>query len=183
MVKKAKTELVGIEDVEMILNQLPRKFQASVITGALRKAGKPMLEEAKRSLESTPWGSGLSRFTKMASRKENGIPGIEIGQKPPKRGKRAKLVWRAMGAYWLEFGTMEKMTKPREPGTRSLSKARTRVGDGKRGRVPAHGWLRRTFDRTVDQLENDFGNILWKTLNRRLFSKAKKIKWLGLRLN
>jgi len=180
VVKKAKVELVGIEDVEMILNKLPGKFQAKVIAAALKEAGKPMIDEAKRSLESAPYGAGLSRFTKMKARRVKGIPGVEIGQDPPKRGKRSKLAWRAMGPYWLEFGTMENMTKPREPGTRPLSEAKRRVGTGRRGRIPAFGWLRKAVDKTEKIVEKNYRDILWGVLNKKLLSHAKKIKWSGL---
>ena len=180
MAKIARVELVGINDVEMILNQLPGKFQASVLTAALMKAAKPMFDEAKQNLESVQWGAGLSRFTKMKSKREKGIPGVELGQYPPKRGKRSKLVWRTMGPYWLEWGTMEIMTKPREPGTRSLGTAQKRVGTGTRGRIPATGWLRRAVDRTEKQVTDSFRDILWKTLNKTLLRKAKKIQWSGL---
>lgn len=180
MAKKATVELVGIKDVEMILNKLPRQFQAKVVSAALKEAGKPMIEKAKQNLESVQYGRGLSRFTKMKLKKVKGIPGIEIGQDPPKRGKRAKLAWRAMGPYWLEFGTMEKMTEPREPRTRSLTEAQRRVGSGKRGRIPATGWLRRAVDTTIKLVEDRYRNELWKALNKKLLAKARKIKWSGL---
>lgn len=180
MAKKATVELVGLKDMEMILNQLPKTFQKTVIKAALKEAALPMVEKAKQNLESVQYGAGLSRFTKMKLREVKGIPGVELGQYPPKRGKRAKLVWRAMGPYWLEWGTMERMTKPREPGTRSLAEARRRVGTGTRGRIPATGWLRRAVDVTTDRVEKDFRTILWRTLNKKLLKKARKIKWSGL---
>ncbi len=181
MAKKTKVELVGINDMEKILNQLPKKFQSRVITAALKEATRPLFERAQRNLASVQWGGGLSKYIKQLSRKERGIPGFNIGFVALKRGKRAKLVWRAMGGYWLEYGTMENMTKPREPRTRSLTQAQRNVGvNSKRARVPAHGWLRKAVDTTEKIITDDYRNILWKTLNKNLLRKAKKIKWSGL---
>jgi hypothetical protein len=179
-VVKPKVELVGLEDVERIVNQLPKKFQQKVIRAALKEASKPMVDQAKTNLESHPWGD--SRYTTIKARTEKGIPGVELGHYAPKRGKRPKLVWRAMGAYWLEWGTMEQMTKPREPGTRSLATAQRRVGSlpSKRGRVPAIGWLRKAINQTDEQMEEKYKNILWGQLNKALLRHAKKIKWSGL---
>jgi len=182
MAKKAQVELVGIKDVEMILNRLPATFQAKVITAALKEATKPLLERAKVNLGSAPYGASLVRMIRQVSRKVSGIPGQEIGAMPTKRARRSEQVWEDMGAYWLEFGTMEFMTKPREPKTRSLTQAQRRVGQppSRRGRIPANAWLRRAYDTTEEQIEQGFRRILWKTLNKKLLSKAKKIKWSGL---
>lgn len=181
MAKKAKVELVGINDMEKIINQLPKKFQARVINAALKEASKPLFERAKVNLGSAPNGSDLVRIIRQVSRKVKGIPGQEIGAMPTKRKRRSEGAWEDMGAYWLEWGTMELMTKPREPRTRSLTAAQRRVGSSsKRGRIPAVGWLRRAIDMTDKQIEESYRNILWKTLNKKLLSKAKKIKWSGL---
>lgn len=178
MVKKAKVELVGIEDVEMILNKLPKKFQAKVITAALKASAKPMTEQAKRNLDAHPLGD--SRYTTIRARREKGIPGVELGHYAPKRGSRAKLVWRAMGAYWLEWGTMELMTKPRESRTRSLTEAQRKVGSGKRGRISAIGWLRRAINASDEEMEKIYRNTLWEKFNTTLLRHAKKIQWSGL---
>ena len=180
MVKKAKVELVGIEDVERIINQLPKKFQQKVIRAALKEASKPMVSQAKTNLESHPWGD--SRFTTIKAKTEKGIPGVELGHYAPARGRRAKLAWRAMGAYWLEWGTMENMTKPRESRTRSLAEAQRRVGGppSKRGRIPAIGWLRRAINQSDKEMEEKYKNILWGQLNKALLRHAKKIRWSGL---
>ncbi len=178
MVKKTKVELVGIEDVEMILNQLPSRFQARVITAALKESAKPMHQAAVRNLDSHPWGEG--RQVKLISKREKGIPGIEIGRIAPARGKRAEAAWEAMGAYWLEYGTMELMTKPRESRTRSLSEAQRRVGSStERARIPAIGWLRKAVSSQMGLTEKQYRNLLWKKLNQSLLRHAKKIKWSG----
>ena len=181
MVKKAKVELVGIQDVEMILNKLPAKFQARVINAALKEASKPLYEAARQNLGSAQWGAGLVRMIRQVSKRIKGIPGQEIGAMPTKRTRRNEAVWEDMGAYWLEWGTMEQMEKPREPKTRSLSEAQKRVGiNTRRARIPATGWLRRAIDTTEKGIEQNYRNILWKKLNKSLLRKAKKIRWSGL---
>ena len=174
-------ELVGIEDVEKILNQLPKTFQAQVLNAALKEASKPFFERARQNLTSLQWGGGLGRMIRQVSRRERGIPGQEIGAMPTKRKRRSEGVWEDMGAYWLEWGTMEAMEKPRESKTRSLSEAQRRVGiNTRRARVPAGGWLRKTADSESPVVEKNFRNILWKKLNQKLLRKARKIKWSGL---
>ncbi len=182
MAKKAKVELVGIEDVEMILNRLPKTFQAKVINAALKEASKPLLEKAKQNLGAAQHGAGLVRMVRQVSRRVKGIPGQEIGAMPTKRARRSEAVWEDMGAYWMEFGTMEFMTKPREPKTRSLTEAQRRVGQppSRRGRIPASAWLRRAVDTTEEEIEQKYRGILWKKLNKALLRKARKIQWSGL---
>jgi hypothetical protein len=139
-----------------------------------------MVEKAKANLDAHPWGD--SRFTTIKAKTERRIPGVEIGHFAPARGRRAKLAWRAMGPYWLEWGTMELMTKPRESRTRSLAEAQRRIGasPSKRGRIPALGWLRRAVNATDEEMEEKYKNILWSKLNKALLRHAKKIKWSGL---
>lgn len=182
MAKKAKVELVGLNDVERILNQLPKAFQARVINAALKEASKPLFEKAKQNLGAAQYGSGLVKLIRQVTRRVKGIPGQEIGAMPTKRRRQSEAVWEDMGAYWLEFGTMERMTKPREPRTRSLTAAQRRVGQSpsKRGRISASAWLRRAADTTEKMITNNYRNILWKHLNKKLLRKAKKIKWSGL---
>jgi hypothetical protein len=179
-VVKPKVELVGLEDVERIVNQLPKKFQQKVIRAALKESSKPMVKQAEANLDAHPWGD--SRFTTIKARTEKGIPGVELGHYAPARGKRAKLAWRAMGPYWLEWGTMELMTKPRESRTDPLPKAQSRVGPppSKRGRIPAIGWLRRAINQTDEEMEEKYKNILWGQLNKALLRHAKKIRWSGM---
>jgi len=162
----------------MILNQLPKKFQARVIGAALKESSKPMFEQAERNLDSHPWGEG--RQVKIFAKREKGVPGVEIGRVAPRRGRRAEEAWEAMGAYWLEYGTMEQMTKPRESRTRSLSQAQQRVGTGKRGRIPAIAWFRKAINSEDKNVENKYRDILWKKLNQALLRKAKQVKWSGL---
>ena len=189
MAKKAKVELVGIEDMEKILNRLPATFQKRVIRAALKDAGEPLLVAAKQSLASTGY-SGMHQRKQRTSqelldvvvqrpRTIKGIPATEIGAMPTKRARRRSSVWEDMGAYWLHWGTMEFMTKPREPGTRSLAQAKRRTPPHL-GRVPATGWLIKAVDETEGELTDGFRNILWKQLNKKLLAKAKKIKWSGL---
>lgn len=181
MAKKPKVELVGIEDVEKILNQLPKQFQARVINAALKEASKPLLEAAKRNLGSAPHGGDLVRMVRQISRRVHGIPGQEIGFMPTKRARRSEAVWEDMGGWWLEFGTMEHMIKPREPSTRPLHVAQMRVGSppATRGRIFPQAWLRKAVDMTDKEIEDSFRNILWGKLNKSLRRYAKKIKWGG----
>lgn len=176
MAVKAKAELVGIEDLERFLNNMPKEFQGTVLNSAIKEASKPLLEAAKRNLASAPYGAHLVRMIRQVSRKVAGLPGQEIGAMPTKRKRRSEAVWEDMGAYWLEFGTMEMMTKPREPRTRSLAEAQRRVGAGRRGRIPANAWLRRAVDTTEEEIEQKFRGILWKKFNQRLRRDMKRGK-------
>ncbi len=186
MAKKATVELVGLNEVEWILQRMPKTFQGKVLNAALKEASKPLYEMARVNLDAAAasFGSGmLSHLIRQISRKEKGLPGQEIGAVPTKRIRRSEAVWEDMGAYWLEFGTMEFMIKPRERRTRSLTEAMRRVGQSpsKRGRIPAMGWLRKSVDMTDKQMENKFRVILWEILNKKLLTKAgRKIKWTRL---
>ncbi len=198
MAKKATVELVGLNEVEWILNKMPKTFQGRVINAALKEASKPLFAMARISIASAAasvGSGGFAHLIRQVSRKQKGIPGQEIGAMPTKRKRRNEAVWDDMGPYWLEFGTMELMTKAREPGTRSLSKvyAGTRTTGSKKGirkvnpppskqgRIPAMGWLRKAVDATDEQIENKFRVILWEILNKKLLTKAgRKIKWSRL---
>lgn len=181
--KKAAVEIVGIEDVEKILNQLPGKFQAPILNAALKEVSIPLFEKAKQNLGSVPFsGQTLVKVLRQKLARERGLPGVEIGAMPMKRKRRNDGAWEDMGAYWTEFGTMELMTIQRSNRTRSLAAAQRRVGKppSTRGRIPAYAWLRNAVDTTDKQMQEDFRNYLWKHLNKSLLRKAKKIKWSGL---
>ncbi len=51
MVKQA-TEIVGIEQLEDVLNKLPGKVNRSVLLSTTRESGKGLLARAKQGLES-----------------------------------------------------------------------------------------------------------------------------------
>lgn len=170
----AKTELIGLEEVEQILNKLPGEVQRKILTSALRNSAKPVLNAAKINISTARGGNKLTENIKIRSKKKSAAkPGVNVGYFPTK----AKTAWEAMGGLWLEFGTMEFMTRPRSRKTRPLSDAQRKVGPppSKRGRTQPIAWLRRATDANEKQIIEGFRKVLWDGMNKFFRRYARKL--------
>lgn len=205
---KATVELVGLDDLYALMKELPVKYQRTIGLAALKEASKPLIKEEQQALSSVPHGSKYIGNIKAKSRRIKGRPGVEVGYYAPERrdrkkrykvpsykigGKTVKGIVSGLGVegnaletmvgWWNEFGTMERMTKPREPKTRPLAEAQRRAGDPPRGRWTAHGWMRRVMDTKMTvpgPIADEFKRVLWKKTNAFL-KRNPQFKDLHLR--
>jgi hypothetical protein len=172
-------EIVGVEQLEDVLNKLPAKVNRSVLLSATRESGKTLLDRAKNGLRSANNAQGsknvdTDELVKMWPLKKSKTwrAGQTVGFKPmyDKRVEseifrkyapdRSRQMWAIRGPLWMEYGTS----------------GRTRKGKAAR-RINPHGWFRRAVDVSIREIERDFKKILHKKINQLLNRYIKKHGW------
>ena len=174
-------EIVGIKQLEDVLNKLPAKVNRSVLLSTTREAGKGLLQKAKSSLSAANSRQGspnvnTDEMVQMWSLRKSKTwrAGVAVGFKAQYDNKaRGQLFskyapdisrqkWAILGPLWMEHGT----TGVRRKG-------------GKARKILAHGWFRRSVDTSMRGIENSFKSILHKKLNQFIDRYIRKsgITW------
>lgn len=174
-------EIVGIEQLEDVLNKLPAKVNSSVLLSTSREAGKDLLAKAKSSLSAANSRQGspnvdTDEMVQMWSLRKSKTwrAGVAVGFKGQYDNKVRKQLfdkyapdisrqkWAILGPLWMEYGTS----------------GSTRKG-GKARKIYAHGWFRRSVDTSMRGIEKNFKSILHKKLNQFIdrYIRKNSITW------
>jgi len=176
---KKYAEIVGIEQLEDVLNKLPAKVNRSVLLSTTREAGKELLSKAKNGLRAANNAQGtqavdMDELVKMWPLKKSKTwrAGQTIGFKVMYDKKTesdifrkyapdiSRQKWAIRGPLWMEYGTS----------------GRRRKGGAAR-KIAAHGWFRRAVDTSIRGIERDFKKILGKKINQFLNRYIKRHGW------
>lgn len=141
---------IDTREIEYMLGQLPKSMGKAVLRKSLRKAAKPIRDEAKKNAPRGPTGNlakGMIISTKVHGRKVKTRKSVTVfvGADHMK----------APHAHLVEFGTA-----PREHKSGKST-----------GQMPATGFLRKSWDATKDQALN----ILTESIREELYSAAKRL--------
>lgn len=149
--------LVGFDEFEDFLVQLPKVTAKTVVRNSLKKAAAPILTAAKAAAPAGP--SGKLRESFIISPKKKGRAKFKV------RGGGMEIFVgsTAKHAHLVEFGTKERVSK-----------------DGKSsGRMPENRFFTRVWDQTWKEAEKILYRELWIQLAKaakRLANKAEKGK-------
>jgi len=180
---KAYAQIVGIEQLEDVLNKLPAKINRSVLLSTTRESGKGLLSKAKNGLRAANSSQGTEavdtdELVQMWSLRKSKTwrAGVTIGFKPLYDNKFRSQVfrkyapdisrqkWAILGPLLLEYG--------------STGIGRSGKYRGKAYRpIRPHGWFRRSVDTSIRGIERDFKKILHKKINQFLDRYIKKHGW------
>ena len=144
-------EMHGFEDIDRVLAALPGKLGPQVLTRTLRKAAKPLTDEAKRLV---PKDSGeLAKSIGVIAAKDFGdYTGVYVG---PRRGFYA-----GHHAHLVEYGTvMRKLDKPRvvKIGGKTVTITHT-------GTMPAKPFMRPAYDSKIGEVQEEVKKELYNIL-------------------
>lgn len=176
---KKYAEIVGIEQLEDVLNKLPANVNRSVLLSVTRESGKGLLDRARSSLQSANSRQGspnvdMDELVQMWPLKKSKTwrAGQSIGVKGMYDKKtesevfrkyapdRSRQMWAIRGPLWMECGT---------------SGVRRKGGTARK--INPHGWFRRSVDTSIRGIENNFKQILHKKLNQFLNRYIKRHGW------
>lgn len=144
-------EMKGFQEIEKVLAALPDKLGPKVLTQTLRKAAKPLTDEAKRLV---PVDSGeLKKSIGVIAAKDFGnYTGVYVG---PRRG-----IYAGHHAHLVEYGTvMRKLDKPIliKIGGKLVTITHT-------GTMPAKPFMRPAYDAKIGQVQEEVGKELYNIL-------------------
>ena len=167
---RAKTEIVGIEDLEKMLEDMPRdidrrKVLATSIRGAIMPTGVARMRR-NLAVSGRAYGSHAINLedqilVKQLSKTKTWRAGYLIGWSLKAADKeydkwvgtdRSRAVWGFRGAMWLEWGA-------------SGIGRHTKYKGIKYRDIQPVGWFRRATDRGVPEVERDFKKSLHKKMN------------------
>ena len=176
--KRAKAEIIGIEQLEGVLNKFPYDIsQKKVLATSVRIAGKPLAERAKRNLKmaSDIMGSPAIKLEdqfmiKPLSKNKTWRAGYIYGWSVRKADAvykiwkvkdRSRAAWAFRGAMWLEWGASGVGRWSKYAGTHYRQ-------------IQPMGWFRRAVDSSISGVQKDFKISFHKTVNRALNKYIKK---------
>lgn len=184
----------GMDDVNKFLKGFDAKVNKKIMNQGLAKTGAVLKAEMKSNIGSGRGGSYLTRNIKIWQGKKTKRALKWIGFKKTSRRTdkqkerfnkelsnrsghtdRARRSWMEMGAYWLEFGTMERMTIPRANKTRSIGEAIARTGTGERGRVAPIAWFRKAVASKMDPMVSRFSKDMGKAIDAYVMRTFKRV--------
>lgn len=139
-----KFEITGLKEIDEVLKSLPEKLTKQVLTGAYRKASKPLLEEMQRLVPQ--YEGDLQDSLGMVNAKTKDLEKAAVYVGPRNRPAQTYVGWRA---HFAEFGTVN---HPAQPFIRPAF-------DNKIGQVK-------------DQIKLDVAEVLLRTMKRTI-KKAK----------
>lgn len=132
----------GFDDIDKVLAALPGKFGPQVLTKTLRKAAKPLVDEAKKLV---PVDKG--ELKKSIGVEQSKVAGNYVGvQAGPRRGMFA-----GYHAHLVEYGTgPRKLDKPitLKIGSKWVTITHT-------GSMPAHPFMRPAYDAKIGQVQEE----------------------------
>lgn len=143
--------MTGFDDIYKVLAALPGKLGPQVLTRTMRKAAKPLTEEAKRLV---PKKSGeLAKSIGVIANKDFGsFTGVYVG---PRRG-----LYGGHAAHLVEYGTAaRKLDKPH-----LLTISGKTVFITHTGTMPAHPFMRPAYDATIGQVQEEVKKELYNIL-------------------
>lgn len=157
-------EIIGIEQVHEILNELPKRYNKTILYQAAKKSVEPIKSAAISNVPSET----VKKQIAIWPLRKSPLAGAWAGWSPTRNEDayrqaqgRAKKMWALLGGLWLEYGTSGKWVK------------RDRICR----KIEPVGWFRRAVDMNIDNVEKSFMGDVLTVLNRFL---DKKIKHYGI---
>ncbi len=180
------TEIVGIEQLEDVLNKLPLKVQGKVLLSTTRVPSKELLQDLRSSLRAanrlTKGAEGVDmdelietwKLKSSRTWRQGYVTGFRslYDQKTADRHyakympDRSKALWAIRGPLWMELG--------------STGVGRAGKWRGIRYRpIRGLGWMRRVIDRNLVRVQRRFKKDMHKKLNQYmdLYIRRNKIAW------
>jgi len=169
-VVKTATEIVGIEQLENVLNGLPKRLNKKLLGQATRAVAKFTLQDARANVQ--PYSKFAPKQVKVWALTRSRRAGVWVGWNIKQARKdfkehqsdRSKAMWAFMSAVWLEYGST---------GIGRSGKFR---GIKYRALQPV-GWFRRAVDTNIGRTEKEFKGILHKKINTFLDKWITKHGW------
>jgi len=171
---KSRTEIVGIEQLEKMLEDMPkdidrRKVLSSTIRGAIMPTVVARMKDNLK-IASDAFGSSAIRLeeqilVKILSAKKTWRAGYLTGWSMKAAQKeydkwaktdRSRAAWGFRGAVWLEWGSS------------SIGRWGKYRGVNYKSPIPPQGWFRRSVDRGIPEVERDFKKSFHKKMNSYL---------------
>jgi len=169
-----KVQLLGEEELQRCLKNLPYQIRRRLIISSLRTAAQPMRQQA---ISNAPDNTGTTKRAIVIVDAKGDVPMVMIG---PTQGKRVKN--NAWYSKFQEFGTkgFGKRTR-RATGVRVNFKTgsvyRSRVTTGwkyKGGGLPAKRFMQRAFETRQNEVLGNIKNVLNKKVVSYLRRNAPK---------
>jgi len=164
-------QVLGLEELDQIMAQLPRKLNNKLIYSALRSSANIFIRRARGLIAGYSQRHAKALGTRKA--RQTKFPTIWAGHIFTKNPA-------AFFPHWLEYGT-EGIKKKKSPGStyRPTNPAFAWVGRLARGtkyRDPQkpHPYIRPAWDTTGEQVSRDFTEKLKRTIESTLRRYAKK---------
>ena len=171
---KAVTEIVGIEQLEKSLDQLPKRLNRKLLNQACRGSAKYVHQAARWNVQ--PHSKIAAKQTKIWALKGSRRAGVWVGWNTKQADKdyrelqhdRSKAMWALKSGMWLEFGA--------KGVDRGIGRRAPYKGTQYHPTQPV-GWFRRAVDTKLPQTERDFKKVLHKKINQFLDKWITKHGW------
>lgn len=102
-----KFEITGLKEIDEVLKGLPEKMTKQVLTGAYRKAAKPLLEEMQRLVPQ--YEGDLQDSLGMVAARTKDLEKAAVYVGPRNRPANKYVGWRS---HFAEFGTINHPAQP-----------------------------------------------------------------------
>lgn len=196
-VVKATAQIIGIEQVEDVINKLPVDISKRILKQAVKASGKTLESRMASNLERVNKILGSSRvdikdmigvWTMKSSKTwragyfygsdplyKRNIEG-QVYDKYKAIGGRSLGMWAIRGPLWMEYGTSGRARGKHVERYKRKSawKYPGATATGAVRKIPPTGWFRRAIDTSIPTIERDFRGILHKKINGYLDRYIKK---------
>jgi hypothetical protein len=157
-------EIIGIEQLNEVLNELPLKLSKKMLNTTARRVIKRVHDSAVSNLsQHSKTLPDQVKIWPLKSWRAGYWTGWNLKQAKEAYGKaktRAEKAWAFRGAFWLEYGTS------------GVGRAKRYHGKSYR-KIEPTGWFRRAVDSNIDGVKKDFAGEVANTINRFLNRKIK----------
>ena len=194
---KATAEIIGIGQVEDVINKLPKDISKRVLKTAVRASGKTLEQRAIAALKIANQALGSDRvdikdmfgvwsFKTSQTWRAGYFYGVKsiynknhegrIYDKYKAIGGRSLGMWAIRGPLWMEHGTsgQARGKHVKKYHRKSAWKYPGGTSSGKVRQIRPAGWFRRAKDQSIRHIENNFKKHLHKKINGYLNRYIKK---------
>lgn len=176
MSNDVKIELLGVKELNKILDTLPSKTRRSFILKAWRRSAKPLIRAAKNNIRS--YSKSLANSIGNITGRSRDFPTIYVG--PRARGKHKDIAWIAP---FVEFGTSGTKRKRAQGYKRKTDNpdfawvSKIKPGGRYRADQKAQPFMRPAVSSTINQVQHHFYKEL-KVVFEKHVQKYNKVRGL-----
>lgn len=169
-------ELLGVNELNQILNTLPNKTRRSFILKAWRRSSNPLIRAARNNIGS--YSKSLANSIGNITGRSRTYPTIYVG--PRARGKHKDIAWIAP---FVEFGTSGHKRKRAQGYKRETDNpefawvAKIKPGGRYRSDQKAQPFMRPAVKSTINRVQNNFYKEL-KVVFEKHVRKYNKVRGL-----
>jgi len=176
MAQDINIQILGVKEINQILNELPHKVRRKHILATWRRSSKPMIRSAKSNIQS--YSKSLAASIGNITGRSKKYPTIYVG--PRAKGKHKAIAWIAP---FVEFGTSG-IKRSRKQGFKRDNAnpafgwvAKIKPGGQYRAPQAARPFMRPAINQTIEQVKNNFyieiKTVFQKTVNK--YNKRRAI--------